>query len=123
MRNRNRSECGGKCRLSGGGRHKPHDHLPSIFTPRVAQGWATRQLGHFRETGQVPGKTRQCYKCKVTLLFLYFFRKNKIMCFLIMQNRKINYLTEYKITNLAVKPSWAPGQPFGQRYFSPGVTV
>lgn len=98
-------------------RNKPHDHLPSSFTPWVAQGWATRELGLFGETGQVPGKTRSHHKCNVTLLFLYFFGKNKIMCFFIMQNKNIKYSTEFRINNLAIKPSWAQRLPLGKGTF------
>lgn len=45
--------------------------------PPSPLGWHSSLC--FRETGQVPRKTHPHHKCKLTLLLLRFFGKNKMM--------------------------------------------
>lgn len=74
---------------------------PVITSPPPSPlGWHTSLC--LRETGQVARKTHPHHKCKIALLLLCFFGKNKMMHFSIMYTR-IKNLSEYRSNNFAVK--------------------
>lgn len=68
MRNRNRRECGGIYMLSGGGRNKPHDHLPLSAPP----GWHRAGLHENLVTLRKLGKY-QARHANITNARLHFF--------------------------------------------------